>query len=112
MKRTMLLCWLILTLAAVCRSALDQPSAGASGQPFDRRVSEELFLELEELSRLTAISYCVGSTGIQKPFQCLNRCSDFEHVELVEVRRPAPRCAGLPHKLNATTRLFTPAKST
>lgn len=51
-----------------------------------REVSQSLFDSLEELARLVDISYCVGSTGIQKPFSCLSRCSDFESFELVTVR--------------------------
>ncbi|PPJ58753.1 hypothetical protein CBER1_08375 [Cercospora berteroae] len=53
--------------------------------PDHRHVSPELFRELEELSRVVDISYCVGSTswGISKPFSCLSRCSDFPDFELV-----------------------------
>jgi hypothetical protein len=51
-----------------------------------REVSQSLFNSLEELARLVDISYCVGSTGIQKPFNCLSRCSDFGGFELVTVR--------------------------
>jgi hypothetical protein len=48
-------------------------------------ISVELFAELEELARIVDISYCVGATGlgIQKPFQCLSRCSEFPNFELV-----------------------------
>ena len=50
-------------------------------------ISQTLFNELEELSRIVDISYCVGATGlgITKPFECVSRCSDpnFEHFELV-----------------------------
>ena len=48
-----------------------------------RNISQSLFESLEELARIVDISYCVGSTGIQKPFKCLGRCSDFEGFELV-----------------------------
>ncbi|KAJ5818312.1 Lipase class 3 [Penicillium riverlandense] len=41
-----------------------------------------LFNSLEELSRLVDISYCVSTTGIQKPFQCLSRCVEFPNLEL------------------------------
>jgi hypothetical protein len=58
---------------------------------FNRSVSLQLFLELEELARLVDISYCVGNTGIHKPFECLSRCKDFDGFELVEVR-PTPVC--------------------
>ena len=53
----------------------------------DRNISAELFGELEELSRIVDISYCVGTTGIQKPFLCASRCQDFESFELVTVGR-------------------------
>lgn len=53
----------------------------------ERGISEELFADLEELSRIVDISYCVGLTGagIQKPFQCLSRCHEFGGFELVKV---------------------------
>ena len=54
-------------------------------------ISQPLFESLEELARIVDISYCVGSTGIQKPFKCLSRCSEFEGFELVTVRNePSP----------------------
>jgi Lipase (class 3) len=48
-----------------------------------RNVSQALFNSLEELARIVDIAYCVGLTGIQKPFQCLSRCDDFRGFELV-----------------------------
>lgn len=53
----------------------------------NRNISDELFADLEELSRIVDISYCVGATGtgIQKPFLCASRCQDFPHFELVTV---------------------------
>jgi hypothetical protein len=59
-----------------------------------RTASSKLFDELEELSRLVGISYCVGFQGITKPFECSSYCSDFDGFELVEVRQTvlsAPR---------------------
>ncbi|OOQ86069.1 extracellular triacylglycerol lipase [Penicillium brasilianum] len=47
-------------------------------------ISNELFNSLEELSRLVDISYCVGMTGVQKPFQCLSHCAEFPNLELIE----------------------------
>ncbi|EXJ79137.1 hypothetical protein A1O3_08638 [Capronia epimyces CBS 606.96] len=49
----------------------------------NRQISLQTFESLEELARIVDISYCVGTTGIQKPFKCLSRCSDFEGFELV-----------------------------
>ena len=48
-------------------------------------ISPQLFNELEELARVVDISYCVGTTGIQKPFECVSRCHEFESFELVSV---------------------------
>ncbi len=53
----------------------------------NRNITVELFAELEELARIVDISYCVGTTGIQKPFLCASRCQDFEGFELVTVRK-------------------------
>lgn len=55
-----------------------------------RAVPAEVFESLEELSRIVDISYCVGSTGIQKPFQCLGRCSDFNGFELITTWNTGP----------------------
>jgi hypothetical protein len=53
-------------------------------------VSQKTFEELEELARIVDISYCVGTGGIQKPFKCLSRCSDFEGFELVTTWNTGP----------------------
>jgi pimeloyl-ACP methyl ester carboxylesterase len=47
-------------------------------------ISLTLFAELEELSRVVDISYCVGTTGISKPFSCASRCNEFPSFELVD----------------------------
>jgi len=51
----------------------------------ENHVSRYLFDSLEELSRLVDISYCVGTTGVQQPFQCLSRCAEFPGFELITV---------------------------
>ena len=50
-------------------------------------ISASLFAELEELARIVDISYCVGTIGlgIQKPFDCPSRCSQFQNFELITV---------------------------
>jgi len=58
--------------------------------PAAHNVSIELFAELEELARIVDISYCVGMTGIQKPFECLGRCGEFEGYELVDTWNTGP----------------------
>ncbi|OBT93426.1 hypothetical protein VE01_08782 [Pseudogymnoascus verrucosus] len=56
----------------------------------DRTVSPALFAELEEAARLADIAYCVGISGIWKPFGCLSRCADFPDFELVETWNTGP----------------------
>jgi hypothetical protein len=53
----------------------------------NREISSELFADLEELSRVVDIAYCVGlaGIGIQKPFQCASRCHEFKSFRLVTV---------------------------
>ena len=53
-------------------------------------VPSELFNSISDLSRLADISYCVGSSGIQPPFQCWKNCDEFKGFELVTVRIPVP----------------------
>lgn len=65
-------------------SALDGRD-GYNNEDKGRQVSKELYHSLEELSRLVDIAYCVGTTGIYKPFNCAGRCHEFEEVELIKV---------------------------
>lgn len=77
--------FVFLLATGLCTSPAPQiPLRDASN---DRTISVELFAELEELARIVDITYCVGLTGlgIQKPFECLGRCSDFKNFELVTV---------------------------
>lgn len=55
-------------------------------------ISAKLFADLEELSRIVDISYCVGLTGIgiQKPFQCASRCHEFPGFELATTWNTGP----------------------
>jgi hypothetical protein len=55
-----------------------------------REISQRTFQTLEELARIVDISYCVGTSGIQKPFKCLGRCSDFEGFELITTWNTGP----------------------
>jgi len=82
--------WLALAVAVdpykASASPISQvPFTGGVLSADDRNISSNLFAELEELSRIVDISYCVGSTGIQKPFQCASRCQDFDGFDLVTV---------------------------
>jgi hypothetical protein len=91
------------------QAPLQQPRASAIPSAIhsasnDSSISVDLFAELEELARIVDISYCVGSTGlgIQKPFQCLSRCSEFESFELVKVRH----CWKQPQSCQSSHRLL------
>ncbi|KAK0100259.1 hypothetical protein ONS96_007542 [Cadophora gregata f. sp. sojae] len=53
-------------------------------------ISISLFAELEELARIVDISYCVGTTGISKPFSCASRCDEFPSFELVDTFNTGP----------------------
>ncbi|KAJ6788570.1 hypothetical protein PWT90_07994 [Aphanocladium album] len=64
--------WLVL-FACMLHLAAAQQAPG---------VSAGLFASLERLARLVDISYCIGSTGISKPFDCLSRCTEFPNVTL------------------------------
>lgn len=76
---------LVWTLATLRVLTLQTHMSGTSLVNSGREISEQLFADLEELSRIADISYCVGSTGIQIPFQCLSRCHEFRKFELVTV---------------------------
>lgn len=77
---------------------LTQHTLGKDGSKFDvpknQAISQELFDELEELSRIVDIAYCVGTlnSGIESPFQCLSFCKDFPKFELVRVSRGLAVC--------------------
>lgn len=75
------------------RSAFGLPQTAPLPIRTNDTISRELFFELEELSRIVDISYCVGTTGlgIQKPFTCASHCGDedFKDFELVTVCIPS-----------------------
>ncbi|KAK5949171.1 hypothetical protein OHC33_009712 [Knufia fluminis] len=69
---------------AVC--AWPAPAVVHGGAP----VSANVFESLEELARIVDIAYCVGTSGIQKPFQCLSRCTEFDGFELITTWNTGP----------------------
>jgi triacylglycerol lipase len=80
----------------------------ATAQNKPKHISTDLFNSLEELSRLVDISYCVGTTGVHQPFQCLSHCTDFPDLELLTVS-PSPTLST--PQTNYIPRLGTPAPS-
>lgn len=81
---------LITTFLAVSGTAAashaEEPPQNVLTADESGNISVKLFMELEELARLVDISYCVGNTGVWKPFRCASRCDDFSGYELVDVR--------------------------
>lgn len=79
----------LLAITLVC--ALTSPG-GPAKEPLLQQaashlnITSRLFADLEESARIVDITYCVGITGVSKPFQCLSRCQDFPNFELVTVR--------------------------
>ncbi|PYI25334.1 putative lipase [Aspergillus indologenus CBS 114.80] len=55
-----------------------------------RSIPNSLFLELDQLARVVDVSYCVGNTGLRKPFECLSHCADLEGFELISVWNTGP----------------------
>ncbi|KAL2828656.1 Alpha/Beta hydrolase protein [Aspergillus cavernicola] len=56
----------------------------------ERRISPDLFNSLGELARIVDISYCIGTTGVQKPFQCLSHCRELKGFELITTWHTGP----------------------
>ena len=59
------------------------PQLDLDTSPSTTAISAPFFSELERLARLVDISYCIGNTGVRKPFKCVSRCSEFPSVTLV-----------------------------
>ena len=91
--KSLLLLGLFLNLPfTLAIPALQAPLTGVPPPTSNQNISVELFNDLEELSRIVDISYCVGITGdgIQKPFLCASRCQDFDSFELVATWNTGP----------------------
>lgn len=86
MRRSSILPSLLAVLSTARPSTTNQNALLADHST----VSLTLFAELEELARIVDIAYCVGTTGIAKPFVCASRCTDFPTFELVETFNTGP----------------------
>lgn len=69
-------------VVSLASPATSQKPLNAPGSPRLAHISNILYLSLERLSRLVDITYCVGSTGISRPFNCISRCKDFPSLSL------------------------------
>jgi hypothetical protein len=83
---------ILLVSVAFAKQILLNPQAPLTYDSlFEKKheISPDLFADLEELSRIVDIAYCVGwtGTGIQKPFLCASRCQEFKSFQLVTVGR-------------------------
>lgn len=81
----------LVVLASLCANSIlakpvsQFPFGEVSSDAQNHSLSADVFADLEELSRIVDVSYCVGTTGIQKPFLCASRCQDFKGFELITV---------------------------
>ena len=79
------LAYILLYLAALAFAEPHKPQPLSSADyqaPAPPGISTTLFASLERLARLVDISYCIGNTGVSKPFACLSRCDEFPNVTL------------------------------
>jgi len=88
---------LILTLTApvaLGRSIVQQPlPAPIPAASTNASITSDLLDSLHELARLVDIAYCVSTTGVQKPFECLSWCTEFSDFELLETFNTGPLLA-------------------
>jgi hypothetical protein len=80
----------VIASLATCSPFASQHPSRPSLDATSGDISIKLFAELEELSRIVDISYCVGTTGISKPFKCASRCDEFPDFELVATFNTGP----------------------
>ncbi|KAH8814395.1 Alpha/Beta hydrolase protein [Hyaloscypha sp. PMI_1271] len=92
MRYTSIITTFITFYTSLGASHPSQTPLGTAEHGADRNanISIPLFAELEELSRIVDISYCVGTTGISPPFQCASRCDEFPSFELVDTFNTGP----------------------
>lgn len=89
---------LLLSLSTLLAPALAEPIPAHDAQePLsggnnagENGVSVALFASLERMSRLVDVAYCVGTSGVSKPFSCISRCKDFQSLSLVTTFNTGP----------------------
>ncbi|KAF5245418.1 hypothetical protein FAUST_1793 [Fusarium austroamericanum] len=89
---------LITVQLILATSTLALSNPGSSSQkhspnpsaPSPKGISVPFFATLERLSRLVDIAYCIGTTGVRKPFNCVSRCNDFPSLSLINAWNTGP----------------------
>lgn len=81
---------LALLLAQLIASSLgqgreDEPQRHLDAPASPTSISARLFSELERLARFVDISYCIGNTGVRRPFSCVSRCNEFPSLSLATI---------------------------
>lgn len=76
-----LILWQLAQSASHQQHVIDL-SQSTTDSPANSSISTHLFADLERLARVVDISYCIGNTGVHKPFQCLSRCQEFPELSL------------------------------
>ncbi|PYH40538.1 lipase family protein [Aspergillus saccharolyticus JOP 1030-1] len=77
---------LVLLIHTVSLVRIGEISLDAAQQA----IPYSLFRELDQLARVVDVSYCVGNTGLRRPFECLSHCADLKGFELISVWNTGP----------------------
>ncbi|KFH45778.1 feruloyl esterase A-like protein [Hapsidospora chrysogenum ATCC 11550] len=72
-----------LTASSLGQWRQDEPQRHLDAPASPTSISVRLFSELERLARFVDISYCIGNTGVRRPFNCVSRCNEFPSLSLV-----------------------------
>ncbi|RFU72394.1 triacylglycerol lipase [Trichoderma arundinaceum] len=80
--RLMLLLQLAIAFFTKAAYINQQEPLGAKEPTSISSIPVSLFASLERLARLVDVSYCLGTSGIRKPFECISRCNEFPDLTL------------------------------
>ncbi|RBR24801.1 uncharacterized protein FIESC28_02369 [Fusarium coffeatum] len=81
---------IFITSSFAFSSSSSQRHIPESNTPSPNSISVSFFATLERLSRLVDIAYCIGTTGVRKPFDCVSRCNDFPSLSLINTWNTGP----------------------
>lgn len=82
-RSTISMLLLLVLQATLILASQSQPPTQQPLEAHHKSISNHFFAALERLSRLVDIAYCVGTTGLTRPFDCASRCKDFPTLQLV-----------------------------